>query len=214
MIVVIAVFYTDKIHPLWLLAALAGLAVFAFLQRFRGEPWIVYVPLALGIWWATHEGGVHATIAGVAMGLATRVLPDEGEESSPAEHLEHVLGPWSAGLAVPVFAFTAAGVGLHFGGGFVTEPVVLGVVLGLLVGKPVGVFGGAWLATKLTRAELGEDLTWRHIAGVAAMAGIGFTVALLVAELSFAGETRRPRQERDPDRVSRGRAAGRRRSSG
>ena len=85
--------------------------------------------------------------------------------------------------------FTAAGVELHLGGGFITNPVVLGVVLGLLVGKPAGVLGGAWLATKLTRAELGEGLTWRSIAGVAAVAGIGFTVALLVAELSFSGET-------------------------
>ncbi len=188
-IAVIALFYTEEIHVFWLLAALGGLAVFVFLQRFRGEPWILYVPLALGIWWATHEGGVHATIAGVAMGLATRVRPDEGETSSPAEHLEHTLGPWSAGLAVPIFAFTAAGVELHLGGGFITNPVVLGVVLGLLVGKPAGVLGGAWLATKLTRAELGEGLTWRSIAGVAAVAGIGFTVALLVAELSFSGET-------------------------
>jgi NhaA family Na+:H+ antiporter len=130
---------------------------------------------------------VHATIAGVALGLLTRVLPDEDEQRSPAERLEHRLVPLTAGVAVPFFALMSAGVALELGGDFFTDPIVLGVVLGLVVGKPLGVLGGAWLTTRFTKAELNENLTWREVFGVAVLAGVGFTVALLVAELSYTG---------------------------
>ncbi len=185
-IVIIAVFYTSQIHLLPLAVAALLLVGFAVLQRIRGESWLWYVPLALGIWWATHESGVHATVAGVAMGLLTRVLPDPGETSSPAEQLEHRLGPLSAGLAVPFFALTAAGVAIEGGGELLRDPVVIGVVAGLVLGKPAGVLLGTWLTVRFTRAELGE-LQWRDLLGVAVLAGLGFTVALLVAELSFPG---------------------------
>ncbi|HSV40964.1 MAG TPA: Na+/H+ antiporter NhaA [Nocardioidaceae bacterium] len=186
-IVIIAVFYTSSVDLLWLAGAGALLLVFAFLQKIRGESWLWYVPLSLAIWWCMHESGVHATIAGVAMGLLTRVLLDEGEAKSPAEVLEHALAPWSAGLAVPFFALIAAGVEIQGGSDLVTDPVVLGVVLGLVVGKPIGVLAGAWLVTRFTRAELNSELAWRDIVGVAILAGVGFTVALLVADLSFDG---------------------------
>ncbi|GAA1940320.1 Na+/H+ antiporter NhaA [Nocardioides marmoribigeumensis] len=185
-IVIIAVFYTSSIDLLAVGAALVGLGVFAVLQKIRGESWLWYVPLALGIWWATHESGIHATVAGVAMGLLTRVVPDEGEECSPAEVLEHTLTPFSSGLAVPFFALMSAGVAVHGGGDLVRDPVVLGVFAGLVLGKPAGVLLGTWLTVRLTRAELG-DLQWRDLVGVAVLAGVGFTVALLVAELSFTG---------------------------
>jgi NhaA family Na+:H+ antiporter len=120
------------------------------------------------------------------MGLLTRVLPDEGEECSPAELLEHTLTPFSSGLAVPFFALMSAGVAVHGGGDLVRDPVVLGVFAGLVLGKPAGVLLGTWLTVRLTRAELG-DLQWRDLVGVAVLAGVGFTVALLVAELSFTG---------------------------
>jgi NhaA family Na+:H+ antiporter len=187
-IVIIAAFYSGTLHVLPLLAAAGGLAVFAALQRLRGEHWLWYVPLSVGIWWAVHESGVHATIAGVAMGLLTRVRTDPGEHRSPAEDLEHLLRPWSAGVAVPFFALMAAGVTVGGGADLLTNPVVLGVVAGLVVGKPLGVLAGAWLTTRLTRAELNAELSWRDVFGVAALAGVGFTVALLVADLSFAGE--------------------------
>lgn len=186
-IMIIAFFYTSGLDLTPLLIAAAGLVVFAILQKIRGESWLWYVPLAIGIWWFTHESGIHATIAGVAMGLLTRVIPDPGEEKSPAERLEHTLTPYSAGLAVPFFALMSAGVAVEGGADLFRDPVVIGVVLGLMLGKPIGVMGGAWLVTRLTRAELNEDLSWRDIAGVAVLAGVGFTVALLVAELSFAG---------------------------
>jgi NhaA family Na+:H+ antiporter len=187
-IIIIAAFYTSELHLTPLLVAVALLAVFGVLQRFRGESWLWYVPLALAIWWATHESGIHATVAGVAMGLLTRVLTDPGEANSPAERLEHTLTPVSAGLAVPFFALMSAGVAIGGGLDLVTDPVVIGVVAGLVLGKPAGVLLGAWTITRLTGAELGEGLTWRDITGVAVLAGVGFTVALLVADLSFAGE--------------------------
>ena len=114
----------------------------------------VYVPLAVLAWWAVHECGVHATIAGVALGLLTRVRRDPGEEPAPAEHLEHVLSPVSSALAVPFFALMSAGVVLAGGAELVRDPVVVGVVVGLVVGKPVGVFAGGWLVARFTRAEL------------------------------------------------------------
>ena len=186
-IVIIAVFYTSELQLTPLLIAGIGLALFALLQRIRGESWLWYVPLSIVIWWFTYESGIHATIAGVAMGLLTRVRLDPGEAKSPAERLEHTLTPVSAGLAVPFFALMSAGVAVAGGVELVTDPVVIGVVAGLVIGKPIGVLLGAWLVTRITRAELNPELTWRDVTGVAVLAGVGFTVALLVAELSFDG---------------------------
>lgn len=190
-IVIIAAFYTSSLHLTSLLVAVALLGVFALLQWWRGESWLWYVPLAVSIWWFTHESGIHATIAGVAMGMLTRVRLDEGETASPAERLEHTLTPLSVGVAVPFFALMSAGVTIGGGGGvaaFFSDPVVLGVLLGLMVGKPVGVLLGSMLVVRFTRAELNEELSWRDLIGVALLAGVGFTVALLVAELSFTGD--------------------------
>jgi NhaA family Na+:H+ antiporter len=186
-IVIIAVFYTSELDLRPLALAAVGLAVFALLQKIRGESWLWYVPLAVAIWWLTHESGIHATIAGVAMGLLTRVRLDPGEAKSPAERLEHTLTPLSAGLAVPFFALMSAGVTIEGGFALLADPIVVGVVAGLVLGKPVGVLTGAWLVTKLTRAELNPEVSWRDLTGVAVLAGVGFTVALLVAELSFTG---------------------------
>jgi Na+:H+ antiporter, NhaA family len=186
-IAVIAVFYTSTLNPLAVLAAGALLALYAVLQRLRVRSFAVYVPLAVACWWCMHESGIHATIAGVAMGLLTRVLPDESEPRSPAERLEHRLTPLSAGVAVPFFALMSAGVVVQATTSFVSDPVVLGVVLGLAVGKPLGVLAGAWTVTRFTRAELNPELSWRDVFGVAVLAGVGFTVALLVSELSFSG---------------------------
>jgi NhaA family Na+:H+ antiporter len=184
-IVIIAAFYTSDLHLPSLGLTVLGLVVFALLQKYRGESWLWYVPLSVAIWWFMHESGIHATIAGVAMGLLTRVKLDPGEKASPAVRLEHTLTPLSAGVAVPFFALMSAGVAVRGGGELLSDPVVIGVVLGLVIGKPVGVMAGAWGVTRFTRAELNPELSWRDIAGVAVLAGVGFTVALLVAELSF-----------------------------
>jgi len=186
-ILVIAIFFSHGFHLLALVAAVALIAAFALLQRFRFRTPLLYVPVAVGAWWFMHESGIHATIAGVALGLATRVLPDPGEKHSPGERIEHRLRPWSAGVAVPLFALFAAGVTLSGSAvrTLVTDPVAIGVVAGLLAGKVIGVFGGSWLTARFTRAELNSDLAWRDVGAVSVLAGIGFTVALLIAQLAF-----------------------------
>lgn len=181
-ILIIAVFFTENIDFVALIGAFAGLAVFYLLLRFDVRGWYVYVPLALVIWGLMYNSGIHATIAGVAMGLMLRCTRREGEEHSPGERIEHLVRPLSAGLAVPLFALFSAGVSLSGGAlaGVFTRPETLGVVLGLVVGKTIGIFGGTWLATRFTRAELNKDLAWADVFAVAALAGIGFTVSLLI----------------------------------
>ncbi|WP_329196314.1 MULTISPECIES: Na+/H+ antiporter NhaA [unclassified Streptomyces] len=189
-ILIIAVFFTSDIDFPALGGAVAGLALFWFLLRSGVRGWYVYVPLALVIWGLMYNSGVHATIAGVAMGLMLRCSRKEGEDTSPGEHIEHLVRPLSAGLAVPLFALFAAGVSLSDKaiGQVFTRPETLGVVLGLVVGKTVGIFGGTWLAARFTKAELNEDLAWPDVLAVASLAGIGFTVSLLIGELAFAGD--------------------------
>jgi NhaA family Na+:H+ antiporter len=186
-IAIIALAFTDDVHPVDLLASLALAAVWTFLQWRRVKPWPVYLVIAVLGWWFMHESGVHATIDGVLLGLLTRVRRDPGEEHSPAEAMEHTLAPISATVAVPFFALVSAGVSLSGGGSLLSDPVVIGVVIGLVLGKPLGVLTGTFLVTRFTHAELNEDLTWSQLVGVAVLAGIGFTVSLLVAELSFTG---------------------------
>jgi NhaA family Na+:H+ antiporter len=189
-IVIIAVFYTETLSLVPLGLAVTAMVVWAVLQRLRVRSPLLYVPLAVGAWWLVHESGIHATIAGVALGLLMRVRQDAGEDRSPAERLEHLLSPLSSGVAVPFFALMSAGVVISGGADLAREPVVLGVVVGLVVGKPVGVFGGVWLLTRFTKADLDSSLSYRDVVGVAVLAGIGFTVSLLVADLSFDGALR------------------------
>ncbi|MFE9254071.1 Na+/H+ antiporter NhaA [Streptomyces sp. NPDC006879] len=189
-ILIIAVFFSHGINFAALGGAVAGLALFWFLLHKGVRGWYVYIPLALVIWGLMYNSGIHATIAGVAMGLMLRCTRREGEEHSPGEHIEHLTRPVSAGLAVPLFALFSAGVAISGSalGDVFTRPETLGVVLGLVVGKTVGIFGGTWLAARFTRAELGEDLAWPDVLAVASLAGIGFTVSLLIGELAFAGD--------------------------
>ncbi len=197
-ITVIAIFYSDTFELGYFVASVVLVALWWFLQRrrFQGRrALVVYVPLALLIWYATHESGIHATVAGVAMGLATRVSHDPGEARSPGDLAEHALRPFVAGIAVPLFAFTSAGVTVRDVGTSaapveslgqtLTAPVTLGVLVALLVGKPIGVIGGAWLMARFTRASLNPALRWADVMAVGVLAGIGFTVSLLIAELAF-----------------------------
>ncbi|WP_435969282.1 Na+/H+ antiporter NhaA [Streptomyces sp. Qhu_M48] len=189
-ILIIAIFFTSDLDFAALGGAVAGLVVFWLLLRKEVRGWYVYVPLALVIWALMYNSGVHATIAGVAMGLMLRCTTREGEKHSPGEHIEHLVRPLSAGLAVPLFALFSAGVSISGGAihDVFTQPVTLGVVLGLVVGKAVGIFGGTWLAARFTRAELNPDLAWPDVFAIASLAGIGFTVSLLIGELAFAGD--------------------------
>ncbi|MFE1449514.1 Na+/H+ antiporter NhaA [Streptomyces olivaceoviridis] len=189
-ILIIAVFFTDRLNFAALGGAAAGLAVFWLLLRKGVRGWYVYVPLGVVVWALMYNSGVHATIAGVAMGLMLRCTTREGEERSPGERIEHLVRPLSAGLAVPLFALFSAGVSISGGalGDLFTRPETLGVVLGLVVGKAVGIFGGTWLTVRFTRAQLSEDLAWADVFAVATLAGIGFTVSLLIGELAFEGD--------------------------
>ncbi|MEV1046035.1 Na+/H+ antiporter NhaA [Streptomyces sp. NPDC049916] len=189
-ILIIAVFFTSDLNFLALGGAVLGLAAFHFLLRFEVRGWYIYVPLALIIWGLMYNSGVHATIAGVAMGLMLRCSRRDGEAHSPGEHIEHLIRPVSAGIAVPLFALFAAGVSMNGEAlaGVFTRPETLGVVLGLVLGKTLGIFGGTYLAARFTKAELNKDLAWADVLALASLAGIGFTVSLLIGELAFAGD--------------------------
>lgn len=199
-IMVIAVFYSDAFDVGTFALAALGVAAWWLMQRLRvhgrAANALVYLPLFLGTWYATHESGIHATVAGVALGLVTRVSKDPGEAKSPADRAEHALRPFVSGIAVPLFALASAGVTLRDVlpdqpppaplAETLGSPVALGVILGLLLGKPVGVIGGAWLMARFTRATLNPALAWADIVAVGILAGIGFTVSLLIAELAYA----------------------------
>jgi NhaA family Na+:H+ antiporter len=190
---IIAVAYTDTLELLFLGLALVPLALFALAVQRRIRSWWLLVPLAAATWGLMHASGIHATVAGVLLGFTVPVLRSQaagGPEAGPglAEHFEHRLRPLSAGFAVPVFAFFAAGVdvgGLDGLRDSLTDPIALGVVAGLLVGKPVGVLATTYLVARFTHATLDEDLGWLDVLGVSLLAGIGFTVSLLIGELAF-----------------------------
>jgi NhaA family Na+:H+ antiporter len=186
-ILIIAVFYSAGITVWALLSSLAGLVLFWYLHRRGVHGWYLFVPLALVIWALMHESGVHPTVAGVAMGLILRCHREGDERQSPGEHIEHLVRPLSAGVAVPVFALFAAGVPVspHALREVFTQAMPLGVVLGLLVGKTVGIFGGTWLTARWTRAELNPQLRWADLFAVSVLGGIGFTVSLLISDLAF-----------------------------
>ncbi|MGW6130698.1 Na+/H+ antiporter NhaA [Cellulomonas sp. NPDC055163] len=198
-VTVIAIFYTSELHVDALLWALVPLALFTVAVQRRVRAWWLLLPLAFATWALMHASGVHATVAGVLLGFAVPVVRSHaagGPDAGPglAEHLEHRFRPISAGFAVPVFAFFAAGVTIGGLGGLVDslrDRVALGIVVALVVGKTVGILGTTWLVARFTRARLDEGLSWLDVLGVAVLGGIGFTVSLLVGDLAFgAGSVR------------------------
>ncbi|MEU4536915.1 Na+/H+ antiporter NhaA [Streptosporangium sp. NPDC023825] len=198
-IVIIAVFYTEHLSLLPLLGTLVPLAVFALLVQRRVRAWWLLLPLAAATWALMHASGVHATVAGVLLAFAVPVVRSEragGPDAGPglAEHFEHRLRPLSAGVAVPVFAFFSAGVALGGTSGLataLTDPIAVGVVIGLVAGKPVGIMAATWLVSRFTRADLDENLAWVDVGGLSVLAGIGFTVSLLIGELAFGAGSER-----------------------
>jgi Na+:H+ antiporter, NhaA family len=188
-IVVIAVLFSAGLSLLALAAAAALALLYWALQRRRVTTAWLYVPVAVATWIAVHEAGVHATLAGVVLGVLTRVRPDPDETEAPAIRLEHRLQPWSAGFCVPLFALFAAGVpvGPDALRSVVTEPVAQAVAVGLLLGKVVGIFGACYLTVTLTPAGRPTGLSWRDVLAVSMLGGVGFTVSLLMTELSLGG---------------------------
>ena len=199
-ITIIALFFTAQLDVMMLVLAVIPITVFGALVQRRVRRWWVLLPLAFVAWALMHESGVHATVAGVLLAFTVPVVRSEaagGPDAGPglAEHLEHRLRPLSSGVAVPVFALLSAGVaigGLSGLGDSLSDPVALGVVGGLVVGKVIGIVGASALVSRFTRAQLDETLSWFDVVGLGLLAGIGFTVSLLIGELAFG-----PGSERD-----------------
>jgi Na+:H+ antiporter, NhaA family len=185
-IALIATLFTHELSVGWLVAAAVLCALYGWLQHRRwNSPWLL-VPLAIATWVCVHATGIHATVAGIALAFLTPIRPRNAETEAPGVILEHRLHPISAGFVVPVFALAAAGITVTAAGGALSDPVAHGVVAGLLIGKPLGVFGVSWLAVRFGVAELPSGVTWGDILPVAVLCGIGYTVSLLVSRLAFA----------------------------
>jgi Na+:H+ antiporter, NhaA family len=226
-IAVIALFYSEGISSAALGVAATLLAVIVVLQRIHVRWMVVYVVLGVAVWLAVFLSGVHATIAGVALGLLTPSRPfqrpgtvsdvarrvadetaDDQEQAdynaaewltlarvsreaiSPLARLEHLLHPWTSFLIIPLFALANAGVDLGGGaiGTALASPITLGIVVGLVAGKLVGITAFSWIAVRLGAARLPTGVTWPLIVGAATLAGIGFTVSLFIAQLAFTDE--------------------------
>lgn len=186
-IVVIAVFYSGSLSVTWLLGAVGAAVVILALQRLGAGHVAIYVIPAFVLWLCVFESGVHATIAGVVLGLLTPAKPFRGRQV--IEPIEARLHPWSSFLIVPLFALANAGVSLRGGGASraLSSPIAWGIVLGLVVGKPIGIVTTAALAHRLRLGRLPEGVHLKHLVAAGAAAGIGFTVSLFVAQLSYHG---------------------------
>ena len=186
-ITVIAIFFTAGVSLPWLAGSAACIFVFALLARRGFTKWWALGPLALAAWTMMHASGVHATIAGVALGLVVPAVAIKGQREPLTEKWEHLWRPISSGFAVPVFALFAAGIPLTVAAlnEAFHDPVAQGVALGLVVGKPLGILLATFLVATFTKASLDPGLSWWDILSVGALAGIGFTVSLLIAELAF-----------------------------
>ncbi len=190
-IVIIAVFYSDGVNFLLLAASFVVVAIFAVAVRMKKMRWWLLLPLALVAWVLMHESGVHATIAGVLLGFVVSARPIHGESTSRTTQLEHTIRPLSAGFALPFFAFFAAGVSLSSDGGVLgalADPIALAIIAALVIGKLVGVLGVTAIVTKVTPLRLPNGIGIRDLLPVGLLCGIGFTVSLLIAELSFTDE--------------------------
>ena len=184
-ITVIALAYTDSVSALWLAAAAGGLLAVTLMRRLGVASIWPYAVVGVGVWLATLESGVHATVAGVALGLLT---PADRVRGRPVlDQLEHRLHPVSAFVIIPLFALANAGVA--FGGGALAaaagDRLAWGVALGLIVGKTLGIAGTALLAQRLRVGVLPAGVDAGHLWGVAAIAGVGFTVSLFISDLAY-----------------------------
>ncbi|WP_219604074.1 Na+/H+ antiporter NhaA [Aeromonas caviae] len=183
-IIIIALFYTQQLSLTALAIGVVATLALLWMNR-RGEDRIgLYMLVGLVLWVAVLKSGVHATLAGVIVGF---MIPLNGKRyASPLKHLEHVLHPWSAFLILPLFAFANAGVsleGIYFSALF--NPLPMGIILGLFVGKPLGIFTISWLAVKSGIAQLPQGVNFRQIFAVSILCGIGFTMSMFIASLAF-----------------------------
>lgn len=213
-VVVIATFYTDRIHLAWLAAALGAIGLVVLLQRAKVWHVPVYVAVGIGVWYFVFRSGVHATMAGVVLGLLTPARPlrpslvpapartvggdafrirQAGfvlrEQVSVAERLHHLIEPWVGFVILPLFAVANAGIAVS-GAALahaLSSRVALAVLVARVVGKPVGIVGAAWLAYRVGIAHLPSELRWAQIGWTGVLGAVGFTVSVYVSTLAFAG---------------------------
>jgi NhaA family Na+:H+ antiporter len=187
-IVVIALFYSRGLHGWWLLGAVATVLLVVVMARLDVDHPIAYVVPGIVLWWCLHEAGVEPTLAGVVLGLLTPATLRRGVPV--LERLEHALHPLSTFVIVPIFALANAGVVLGSDAidHALSSRVTIGIVVGLVVGKFVGIFGASAIAVRARIGTLPDGVGLRHIAGVAVLGGIGFTVSLFITDLAFRGE--------------------------
>ena len=183
-VIIIALFYSGTIDTAMLGGGAVALAAMIVMNRLRVGSSIPYVLLALVLWVFVLKSGVHATLAGVAAAL-TIPMTARGD-TRPLERMEYALHPWVAFLVIPLFGFANAGVSLiGLTPDALLAPLPLGIALGLLVGKQVGIFGFAYLAVRAGFAKLPEGIGWRQVHGVSLLAAIGFTMSLFIGGLAF-----------------------------
>jgi NhaA family Na+:H+ antiporter len=185
-IIVIALFYTADLSLLSLYLALGGLAVLVVLNLVGVTRTAPYIVIGVLIWVCVLKSGVHATLAGVAIGLTIPLRATDAEGHSPLRHLEHGLHRWVAFAILPIFAFANAGIsfdgiGLHS----FMDPVQLGVSAGLFIGKQIGVFGVLFLMIRFGLARMPAGANWIQLYGVSVMCGIGFTMSLFIGGLAW-----------------------------
>lgn len=186
-IVVIAIFFSHDLSTTALVSALIAIGVLILLNRMKVSSLCAYVVVGIILWASVLKSGVHATLAGVIIGFCIPLKGKNGEK--PLEEFEHLLAPWCSFLILPLFAFANAGVSLS-GMSLATlaSPLTLGVALGLVVGKTLGVFGFSYLAVKFGIAKLSEGINFKQIFAISVLCGIGFTMSMFLAGLSFGGE--------------------------
>lgn len=187
-IVVIAVFYTSTLQVAWLLGALAVFAALLLLNRRRVMALWPYLLGGALMWWLMLKSGVHPTLAGVMLAFAIPFSPRAEDETSPSHRLEHALHRPVAFLVLPLFALANTGVvlGADWSAGLVTANG-LGIIAGLLLGKPLGIVLASLLAVRMGWCRLPAELTWKHLLGAGLLGGIGFTMAIFIANLAFSG---------------------------
>ena len=182
-IIIIALFYTAELSLLALLLGAAGVLALVILNRLGVRRLAPYLLIGVAIWVCVLKSGVHATLAGVAVAL---LIPTGDADDSPLRHLEHMLHPWVSFAIMPIFAFANAGVSFAEASmADLVGPLPLGIALGLVVGKQVGVFAASWAAVRLGLCRLPHGVSWAALYGVSLLTGIGFTMSLFIGSLAF-----------------------------
>lgn len=185
-IIIIALFYSGDLSTTMLVLSAICLTILVVLNRMKVTSIPIYIWVGVFLWIFVLKSGVHATLAGVALAFSIPLKSKSDPRHSPLELMEHSLHPWVNYMILPIFAFANAGIPLKgMGISDLTHPVPLGIMLGLIAGKLIGVYGFSMAAIKFGFAQMPEDANWQHLLGVASLCGIGFTMSLFIGGLAF-----------------------------